>query len=70
MDEFRRLIVAEPKQLARCVAEKLLVYGTGAPISFADRQTVDQITELVAEADYGLRSIIHAVVNSDVFLSK
>jgi hypothetical protein len=69
-DEFRRLIAAEPQRLARSVAQKLLVYGTGAPISFADRQAVDDIVAVAKQHDYGLRSIIHAVVTSPTFLSK
>ncbi|HUG91769.1 MAG TPA: DUF1592 domain-containing protein [Planctomycetaceae bacterium] len=70
VDEFRALIAAEPRKLARTVAEKLLIFGTGAPISFADRQAVDRIVEQAADDDYGLRSIVHAVVTSPVFLSK
>ena len=70
IDEFRKLVAADPRRLARNVAEKLLVYGTGAPISFADRQTVDAIVEESADSGYGLRSLVHAVVTSPVFLSK
>jgi hypothetical protein len=70
VDEFRSLIVANSRALARNVAEKLLVFGTGAPISFADRQVVDDIVEQVEKDDYGFRSIVHAVVTSSVFLSK
>jgi hypothetical protein len=69
-DEFRALVAAEPRKLAGNVAEKLLVYGTGAPISFADREAVDRIVESAAEDGYGLRSILHAVATSPVFLSK
>lgn len=70
IDDFRRLILAHPEQLARTVAEKLLTYGTGAPMSFADRQAVDEMVRQAAASDYGLRSIVHAVVSSQVFLSK
>jgi hypothetical protein len=69
-EEFRKLVAAQPDQLARCVAEKLLVYGTGAPLTFADREAVDRIAEKSAAENYGFRSILHAVVDSDVFLSK
>lgn len=70
LDEFCSLVVANPRPLAANVAEKLLVFGTGAPLSFADRQAVEQIADEVAEHDYGLRSIVQAVVTSPVFLSK
>lgn len=70
IDEFRSLIAEQPRTLARNVAEKLLVYGTGAPISFADRQVIDEIIEQAADNNYGFRSILEAVVSSRVFLSK
>jgi len=70
VDEFRALIVAEPDKLAHNVAEKLLVFGTGAPISFADRQAIQDIVARSAQDDYGLRSLVHAVATSPVFLSK
>ncbi len=70
VDEFRDLIVARPRRLARCVAEKLMVYGTGAPISFADRQAIEAIVEQAAKDDYGLRSLVKLVATSPVFLSK
>ncbi|MDZ4688860.1 MAG: DUF1592 domain-containing protein [Planctomycetaceae bacterium] len=68
--EFRRLIVANPRKLAHNVAEQLLVYGTGAPIAFADRPVVDEIAERASADDYGFRSIVQAVVASPVFQSK
>lgn len=70
VDEFRTLVVAEPRRLAANVVEKLLTFGTGAPISFADRETVERIADETAKEDYGFRSIVHAVVTSPVFLSK
>jgi hypothetical protein len=52
------------------VAEKLLIYGTGAPIGFADREVVERIAAASAAEHYGFRSIIQAVATSRVFLSK
>jgi hypothetical protein len=70
VDQFRSLVTAEPRTLARNVAEKLLVYGTGAPVSFADRAAVEQIVDQAAQSGYGFRSIVQAVATSPVFLSK
>ncbi len=69
-DDFRSLLCAKPEPLARNVAEKLIVYGTGAPIAFADRAVVDDIVKQTSESEYGLRSLLHAVVASPIFLSK
>lgn len=70
VDDFRTLVVASPKKLARNVAEKLAVFGTGATISFADRQAIDDIVAHAAADDYGFRSIIKAVTTSTLFLNK
>ena len=70
IDEFRSIIASRPRTLARNVAEKLMVYSTGAAISYADRQEIDDIVEQVAKDNYGLRSIVQAVMTSPVFLSK
>lgn len=67
---FRSLILDDKEQLARNVAEKLLVFGTGATITFADRPAVERIVRETVESDYGMRSLVHAVVASSIFGSK
>lgn len=47
-----------------------MTYATGAEIEFADRREVDQIVENLEGENYGFRSLVHAVTQSDVFLSK
>ena len=68
--EFRELVAAEPRKPAANLVEKLLAYGTGAPISFADREVVEHIVNDAAATQYGFRSLVKAVVTSPVFLSK
>lgn len=68
--EFRELVLTNRERLAANVAEKMLAYGTGAPVSYADRLAVDAIVEESAKSNHGFRSILHAVVTSPVFLSK
>ncbi|TWU01182.1 hypothetical protein Pla52n_45540 [Stieleria varia] len=69
-ENFREIIASQPQPLARNFAEKLLVYATGASIGFADRPVVDEIVRQSESAEYGLRSLIQAVVTSPIFLSK
>ncbi|QDU38204.1 hypothetical protein Mal4_25290 [Maioricimonas rarisocia] len=69
-EEFQSLIVESPEQIARNVAEKLLTYGTGAPVGFADRPAIDRIVAQAAESDYGFRSLLHAAIASPVFTRK
>ena len=69
IEEFRELVLRDREKLGRSLAEKLLVYGTGAPIRFADREAVETIVAASA-GSLGLRSILRAVATSTVFLSK
>jgi hypothetical protein len=66
--EFRNRLLEDKDQIARAIATKLLIYGTGRPVSATDRATVDAIVENASHNDLGLRSMIHAVVESEWFL--
>ncbi|MCA9119344.1 MAG: DUF1592 domain-containing protein [Planctomycetaceae bacterium] len=68
--EFQSLVLTDKRAVARNVAEKLITYGTGASVNFADRSAVDGIVSICENADYGFRSILQAVVTSSVFLIK
>lgn len=67
---FKQLLLANPEQIARGVTEKLVTYATGHPVEFNDREAVNRILEEAQPSDYGLRSLVHAVVASDLFLKK
>ncbi len=43
IDGFKKLLLENPDQFARGLTEKLLVYGTGHGLEFADRAAVDTI---------------------------
>jgi hypothetical protein len=70
LTEFQKIMAAEPRALAVNLAKQLLTYGTGAPISFADRATVEKIADDAAESGYGFRSILYGVIESPTFQSK
>ena len=70
VDAFKALVADEPQKLATNVVEKLVTYGTGAPVEFVDREQVEAIVDQAAADNYGLRSLLKAVVTSHVFLSK
>lgn len=68
--ELKQLLLANEKQLARNLAKQLTVYATGAPIRFADREPIEQILERASSSHYGVRSLIHELVQSELFLNK
>lgn len=68
--EFKSLLMTQEQQIATCVTEKLLTYGTGAGAQFADRAAIATILSKAAAKKHGLRSLVHEIVQSDVFQSK
>ena len=68
--EFRAALLEKPEQITRSLAEQLIAYATGAGISFADRREVARITAHVCGQSHGVRSLIHAVVQSPLFQNK
>lgn len=70
IDEMRKLLLSDPDQIARNLIEQLLVYATGAEITFADRRAVDEILSRVRKKDLGVRSIVHEIVQSPLFQTK
>ena len=68
--ELKALLLANERQLARNLAKQLTTYATGAPIRFSDREPIEQILDRASSSQYGVRSLIHEVVQSDLFLNK
>jgi hypothetical protein len=68
--EFKKFLLDDPDQLARNLAAKLVTYGTGAPVGFADRTAIEEIVASTRKTGHGVRSLIHAVVLSPLFTHK
>ena len=70
IDEYKQLLLSDKDQLARALAEKLLAYATGAAPTSADDPQIDAIVAKAREKNYGFRSLIHEIVQSDLFQNK
>ncbi len=70
IDEYKQLLLADKDQLARNLAEKLLAYGTGAAPTPTDKPHIDLVVQRVREKSYGFKSLIHEIVQSELFQSK
>ena len=68
--QFKKLLLEDEEVIARNLAEQLIVYATGAPVRFADRDDVDDILEACRSSQYGVRSLIHEIVQSPLFRRK
>jgi hypothetical protein len=70
VEGFKRHLLANPKVLARCLVQKLTVHLTGASLQFADREVVEAILKDAESDGYGIRSLIHGIVQSRMFTHK
>ncbi|MEM1227897.1 MAG: DUF1592 domain-containing protein [Planctomycetota bacterium] len=67
---WQQLYVNQPELIARGFVEQFLTYATGAPIRYSDEPTIDRIVSDSKASEYGVRTLIHAALTSDVFLKK
>ena len=65
--ELRKLVAANPAQLARGVTRHLVTYATGTPASRLDQPAIEAIVTAAAKDKHGLRALVHGVVQSELF---
>jgi len=70
LQEFKKLLLADPDQIARCLTEKLVVYGTGHGLEYGDHAEIERIVAESRDQKYGFRSLVHLVVASELFRKK
>lgn len=69
--EFKQLMLQYQEQtVARNLVGQLVTYATGAPVGFIDRQRVEEILDRSRGSSYGVRSIVHGIVQSELFQVK
>ena len=68
--ELKAHLAADERALARNLANRFIVYATGAPVSFGDRPHVEKILDSCEDNRFGVRSLIHAVIQSELFRAK
>ena len=57
-------------QLARALTGRLVTYATGAAPQTGDGPEIEAIVRRVRARDYGLRTLVHEIVQSKLFRSK
>ena len=69
--EFKRLLLdREERTVASNLVSQIATYATGAPIGFSDRKQVQEILDRTRASGYGVRDIVHGIVESDLFRNK
>jgi mono/diheme cytochrome c family protein len=70
IDEYKKLLLDDKDQLARSLTEKLLAYSTGAAPTKADKPEIETIVRNIRDKKYGFKSLIHEIVQSQLFQTK
>jgi len=70
IEAFRDELAGRPHAIARAFVSHMLRYATGADISYADRKAIEQIVASTKGDDYAVRSLIHAIAASALFLGR
>jgi hypothetical protein len=70
IDEFKQLLLKDRDQIARNLTERLVTYATGAAPQPGDQKEIEAIVANIREKGYGLRSLVHEVVQSRLFQQK
>src|SRR5262249_13772367 len=70
VDEFKQLRLKDKDQIARALTVKLITYATGGAPQTADKQEVESIVQKIRDLNYGLRTLVHEIVQSKTFQNK
>ena len=68
--ELKKLLVRDETPIARNLARQLMIFATGAPVRFSDRGAAERILAAAKTKQYGVRSLVHEIVQSELFRNK
>ncbi|MCC9599855.1 DUF1592 domain-containing protein [Stieleria sp. JC731] len=69
-DEFKSLLVQQKQRFRRGVAERLLVYALGRPVSPSDDDDLQHMIDTMIRGGDSMRTLLHGLVTSQVFGEK
>lgn len=70
IDEYKQLLLDDRDGLARALTKKLLTYATGVAPTAGDQPEIERIVARIRDKNYGLRTLVHEVVQSEIFRIK
>ena len=68
--KFKELLLRDERAIARNLANQFITYATGTPVRFSDREILEEILNKSEPSGYGVRTIIHEIVQSSLFRNK
>lgn len=70
VEDLQQALLKKEDLFLKCLASKLLTYAIGRELGIADQPQVTKLVAQMKQQDYTLRSLIHAIVQSDAFQTK
>jgi mono/diheme cytochrome c family protein len=70
IDELKQLLLQNKDQIARALTERLVIYATGAAPKASDEAEIKALVAAVRARHYGLRTLVHEIVQSKLFRQK
>ena len=68
--EYQQLVAGDSFLLLKNLAQQLTIYSTGRDVAFSDREPIAAIVDRTLKNGGGVRSLIHEVVQSELFKTK
>jgi hypothetical protein len=65
--ELRKILLAKKDKFARCLAEKLMIFGIGRGVEPSDERALDRIQAALARDQYKFSTLVAEIVKSDPF---
>lgn len=67
IDELKQHLLTDKEQIVRAFATRLMTYALGRAPEPAVRSEIDSLVKSTADHNYGLRSVLNAVIESEAF---
>jgi len=68
--QFKNVLARTPELIARNLVAQLVAFATGKPIEPGDLLARDQIVTRTKEEQYAVRSLLHEIIQSELFRNK
>jgi hypothetical protein len=69
-DLKRLLLQNDVEKVARNLVRQLTIFATGSPVRYSDRAKIDQMLAKTRAKDFGVRDLIHEIIQSELFGNK
>ncbi len=68
--DLKRILAANPRQLARNLLRQFTLYSTGIPVRYSDRREIEAILDACQADGYRVGDLLRGLVGSRVFLGE